>query len=55
MAEQSDFGARKHLHISFDVFRDGIAYSYPRRKIEPKPLRDDYAAHSKGSVAQIGC
>jgi hypothetical protein len=32
MAEQSDFGARKHVHISFDVFRDGIAYSYPRRK-----------------------
>lgn len=53
MAEQSDFGARKHLHISFDVFRDGIAYSYPRRKIEPKPLRDDYAAHSKALLDQL--
>ena len=53
MAEQSDFGARKHLHISFDVFRDGIAYSYPRRRIEPKPLRDDYAAHSKALLDQL--
>lgn len=53
MAEQSDFGARKHVHISFDVFRDGIAYSYPRRKIDPKPLRDDYAAHSKALLDQL--
>ncbi|SCY87025.1 S8 family peptidase [Paracoccus tibetensis] len=53
MAEQSDFGARKHLHISFDVFRVGIAYSYPRRKIDPKPLRDDYAAHSKDLLDQL--
>lgn len=53
MAEQDDYGARKHVHISFDVFRDGIAYSYPRRKIEPKPLRDDYAAHSKALLDQL--
>ncbi|MGA0615661.1 S8 family peptidase [Paracoccus sp. KR1-242] len=53
MAEQGDFGARKHVHISFDVFRDGIAYSYPRRKIDPKPLRDDYAAHSKALLDQL--
>lgn len=53
MAEQGDYGARKHVHISFDVFRDGIAYSYPRRKINPKPLRDDYAAHSKALLDQL--
>mgnify|MGYP001058906360 CR=1 FL=1 len=53
MAEQGDFSARKHVHISFDVFRDGIAYSYPRRKIDPKPLRDDYAAHSKALLDQL--
>lgn len=53
MAEQSDFGARNHVHISFDVFRDGIAYSYPRRKIDTKPLRDDYAAHSKALLDQL--
>jgi len=47
MAEQGDHDARKHVHISFDVFRDGIAYSFPKRKIKPKPLRDDYAAHAK--------
>ena len=52
MAEQGDFGARKHVHISFYVFRDGIAYSYPRRKIDPKPLREDYAAHSKALLDQ---
>lgn len=53
MAEHGDFGARKHVHISFDVFRDGIAYSYPRRKIDPKPLRDDYGAHSKALLDQL--
>lgn len=53
MAEQGEFGARKHVHISFDVFRDGIAYSYPQRKIDPKPLRDDYAAHSKALLDQL--
>lgn len=47
MTEQGDFNARKHTHISFDVFRDGISYSFPRRKIEPKPLREDYAAHAQ--------
>ncbi|AZU03056.1 Y4BN [Glycocaulis alkaliphilus] len=53
MAEQGDYDARKHVHISFDVFRDGIGYSFPRRKIEPKPLRDDYAAHSKALLDQL--
>lgn len=53
MAEQGDYSARKHVHISFDVFRDGIGYSFPRRKIEPKPLRDDYAAHSKSLLDQL--
>lgn len=53
MAEQSDFDARKHLHISFDVFRDGIGYSFPRRKIDPKPLRDDYATHAKSLLDQL--
>lgn len=53
MADQSDYSARKHVHISFDVFRDGISYSYPRRKIDPKPLRDDYAAHSRALLDQL--
>lgn len=53
MVDQSDYSARRHVHISFDVFRDGISYSYPRRKIDPKPLRDDYAAHSKALLDQL--
>lgn len=53
MAEQGHYGARKHVHISFDVFRDRIAYSYPRRKMDSKPLRDDYAAHSKALLDQL--
>ena len=53
MAEQGDFNARKHVHISFDIFRDGIAYSYPRRRIDPKPLREDYEAHSKALLDQL--
>lgn len=53
MAEQGDFDARKHVHISFDIFRDGIGYSYPKRKMEQKPLRDDYAAHAKILLDQL--
>lgn len=53
MAEKSDFDARRHVHIAFDVFRDGIGYSFPRRKIEPKPLRDDYAAHAESLLDQL--
>jgi hypothetical protein len=53
MADQRDYSARKHLHISFDVFRDGISYSYPRRKIDPMPLREDYAAHSRALLDQL--
>lgn len=53
MAEQGDHDARKHVHISFDVFRDGIAYSFPKRKIKPKPLREDYAAHAKSLLDQL--
>jgi len=53
MAEQSDYAARKHLHISFDAFRNGIGYSYPKRNINPKPLRDDYAAHAKSLLDQL--
>lgn len=53
MAGQSDFDARRQVHIPFDVFRDGIAYSYPKRKIAPKPLRDDYAAHAKSILDQL--
>jgi hypothetical protein len=53
MAEQGDFGVRKHVHISFDVFRDGIGYNFPKRKIEPEPLRSDYAAHAKSLLDQL--
>ena len=53
MADQNDYSARKHVHISFDVFRDGISYSSPRRRINPKPLRDDYAAHSRALLDQL--
>lgn len=53
MAEQGDYNARKHAHISFDVFRDGISYSYTRRRIAPKPIRDDYAAHAKDLLDQL--
>lgn len=53
MAEQGDYSARKHVHILFDIFRDGISYSYPRRKIDPKPLRENYAAHAKALLDQL--
>lgn len=53
MAEQGDFDARKHVHIAFDVFRDGIGYSFPRRNIKAKPLRHDYATHAKSLLDQL--
>lgn len=53
MAEQGDYYERKHVHISFDVFRDGIGYSYPKRKMDQKPLREDYAAHAKNLLDQL--
>jgi len=41
------------VHISFDFFRDGIGHSFPRRKIEPEPLRDDYAARATSLLNQL--
>lgn len=53
MADQSDFDARKHVHIPFDVFRDEVGYSYPKQKMDKKPLREDYAAHAQNLLGQL--
>lgn len=53
MADQSDFDARKHVHIPFDVFRDEVGYSYPNQNIKKKPLREDYAAHAQNLLEQL--
>lgn len=53
MADQSDFDARKHVHIPFDVFRDEVGYSYPKQKMDKKPLREDYAAHAQNLLDQL--
>lgn len=53
MADQSDFDARKHVHIPFDVFRDEVGFSYPKQKMDKKPLREDYAAHAQNLLDQL--
>lgn len=53
MADQTDFNELKHIHISFDVFRDEVGYAYPGRKIEKQPRREDYSAHAEELLAQL--
>ena len=53
MADQSDFGERKHIHISFDVFRNEFRYSPPRRNFGEKQHRDDHAAHAATLLGEL--
>jgi hypothetical protein len=53
MAGQGDFDTRKHIHIFFDAFRDGIDFSTPKRKMKSKVLRDDYASHAESLLRQL--
>lgn len=46
MAEPDNFDARDRPHISIDVFRETVAYTFPARNQQRKPLRGDYAAHA---------
>ncbi|WP_234731344.1 S8 family peptidase [Acidocella facilis] len=54
MPEPDNFDARNRPHILIDVFRKPAAYTYPSRRQERKPLRDDYAAHAAELLAQLG-
>lgn len=53
MAEPDDYNARDRAHISIDAFRETAAYTFPSRKQERKPLRDDYAAHAATLLDQL--
>ncbi|ACI93531.1 Y4BN [Afipia carboxidovorans OM5] len=53
MAEPDDFGARSRTHISINAFRETAAYTFPARRQERKPLREDYAAHAAALLDQI--
>ncbi|MDE2464764.1 MAG: S8 family peptidase [Alphaproteobacteria bacterium] len=54
MPEPDNFDARNRPHIPIDLFREKAAYSFPSRKQERKPLRDDYAAHAAQLLDQLG-
>ncbi|MCE4226760.1 S8 family peptidase [Methylobacterium sp. C25] len=53
MAAPEDFGLRDRPHLSIDAFRETAAYTVPRRNLERKPLRDDYAAHAAALLQQL--
>jgi Subtilase family len=53
MAEPEDYGARNLAHISINAFRETAAYTFPARRQERKPLREDYAAHAAALLDQL--
>ncbi len=53
MAEPDDYSARNRAHISINTFKETAAYTFPSRKQERKPLRDDYAAHAATLLDQL--
>ncbi|MGO4560109.1 S8 family peptidase [Mesorhizobium sp. 2RAF21] len=53
MAEPDDYGARNRAHISINAFKEPAAYTFPSRKQERKPLRDNYAAHAATLLDQL--
>lgn len=53
MANVDDFNERKLPHLSIDSFRAVQRYTPPRRRIEPQPIRDNYAAHSQALLDQL--
>ena len=53
MAEPEDYGARDRPHVSIDTFREVTQYSFPTRLQQRKPLRADYAAHSRALLEQL--
>lgn len=54
MAEPDNFDARDRPHVLIDVFRDPAAYTYPSQIMRRKPLREDYAAHARQLLDQLG-
>lgn len=53
MAEPDDYSAPNRAHISIDAFKESADYTFPSRKQERKPLRDDYAAHAAKLLDQL--
>jgi hypothetical protein len=53
MAQPEDFGLRNRPHISISELRETVAYTFPTRAQERKPLRDDYASHAAALLDQL--
>ncbi len=53
MAQPEDFGLRNRPHISISGLRETVAYTFPTRAQERKPLRDDYASHAAALLDQL--
>lgn len=48
-----EYSLRQLQHVLIDSLRETAEYKFPPRKIEPKPLRGDYAAHAAGLLRQL--
>lgn len=53
MAGPDNFDARDRPHIFIGAFRETATYTFPSRKQERKPLREDYAAHAARLLDQL--
>lgn len=53
MPENDSFGGRTLPHLSIDRFIERLDYTFPSRRQERRPLRDDYAAHAEALLTQL--
>jgi hypothetical protein len=53
MPETDSFGERRLPHLSIDRFVEKLDYTFPSRRQERRPLRDDYAAHAEALLVQL--
>lgn len=53
MSERENYDERNRPHIKIDAFCERVAYTFPSKKQERKPLRDDYAAHAEHLIRQL--
>lgn len=52
MADE-EYSLRQLRHIPIDALREAVRYKFPPRRMDPKPLRGDYAAHAAGLLRQL--
>jgi hypothetical protein len=53
MAELDVVSIRNVPHVQINIFQETGDFTYPGRKQERKPIREDYAAHADNLLAQL--